>query len=73
MDLAFVSYKWLPNELFAHMVKGTNTLHETYRADERLERMVQRFKERRARNITRVGLVMLGLIVVLLFAFSDLF
>ncbi len=73
VDLAFVSYKWLPNELFAHMVKGTNTLHEIHRADERLERMVQRFKERRSRNLTRVALVMLGLIVVLLFAFSDLF
>lgn len=73
VDLAFVSYKWLPNELFAHMMKGTNTLHEIHRADERLERMVQRFRERRSRNLTRVGLVMLGLIVVLLFAFSDLF
>lgn len=72
VDLTFVSYKWLPNELFSHMVKGTNTLHEIHRADERLERMVQRFKERRARNLTRVGLVMLGLIIVLLFAFSDL-
>lgn len=73
VDLAFVSYKWLPNELFAHMVKGTNALHEIHRADERLDRMVHRFKERRARNLTRAGLVMLGLIVVLLFAFSDLF
>ena len=73
VDLTFVSYKWLPNDLFARMVKGTNTLHEIQRADERLERMVQRFKERRARNLTRVGLVLLGLIVVVLFAFSDLF
>lgn len=73
IDLMFVSYKWLPNELFARMIKGTNALHEIHRADERLERMVQRFKERRARNLTRVGLVMLGLIIVLLFAFSDLF
>lgn len=73
VDLAFVSYKWLPNELFTHMMKGTNTLHEMHRADERLERMMQRFKERRSRNLTRVGLVMLGFIVVLLFAFSDLF
>ena len=73
VDLAFVSYKWLPNELFAHMMQGTNTLHEMHRADERLERMMRRFKERRSRNLTRVGLVMLGLIVVLLIAFSDLF
>jgi len=73
VDTAFVSYKWLPNELFAKMMAGTNTLHEITRADERLERMVQRFRERRARNLTRVGLVLLGLILVLLFAFSDLF
>lgn len=72
IDLAFVSFKWLPNELFERMVAGTNTMHEIHRADERLQRMVQRFKERRARNLTRVALVMLGLIIVLLFAFSDL-
>lgn len=73
VDLRFVSYKWLPNELFSRMMSGTNALHEIHRADERLERMVLRFKERRSRNLARAGLVLLGLIAVLLLAFSGLF
>lgn len=70
VDLRFVSYKWLPNELFTRMMAGANVLYEVQRTDERLERMVQRFKERRNRNLIRAGLILVALLIVALFVFS---
>jgi len=70
VDLRFISYKWLPNEMFAKMIAGTNTVHEIHQADDRLERIVQRFKERRDRNLVRVGLILAALLIVGLFVFS---
>ncbi len=73
-DLKFISYKWLPNELFQRMVSGSQALHEIQRADERLVRSVSRFKERRARNLTRLGIVMAGVAILLLYmAFTGFF
>lgn len=65
-DLGSISYKWLPNEVFRAMVKGTGLRHEIEQADDRMQRMVLRFKERRSRNLHKVGLVLAAVVIVLL-------
>jgi hypothetical protein len=66
VDLRFVAYKWLPNELYRAMVKGAQLDHEIERVDQRMKRAVQRFKERRARNSQRLAIGIGAAVVILL-------
>lgn len=67
VDLHSISYKWLPDELYRAMVHGTRVDHEVTRVNERLDRAVMRFRERRAANLQKVGLVLTILLLVMIF------